>query len=300
MYFRFLLLLTTLLMSFLCSCHKEQPKDINNDVKQYNLKGNVKSITEINYSVAGKFITFILFNEEGFISEQASFNPDGTLIRKWVNTYDRGNFKLARHCYVGNDSLSYILRYYYNSQGKLACTKLFDPNEYLVSQYSTEYDDSMNVARETFLGEDATYKHLVIHVYDDQNKIKEDIFIDSVRNQTWKQAYQYNNLSQVKEIVLKSPDDSLIKTTRYTYLSNNKVDKATHYNSKEELVSTTDYTYDRMDNIVEIIEFSPDNNSRQNKTYQYSYDEQGNWTLLSESVNHQPGNVITRQIEYYN
>lgn len=300
MYFRFPLLLAILIISFFYSCNKEQQNDINNDIKQYNLKGSVKSIEEINYSVTGKYFTRILFNEQGYITEQASYNPDGTLIRKWVNTYDKDHLKLSRHCYVGNDSLSYILRYHYNSRGKLASTRLFDPNDYLISQYSTEYDDSLNVVRETFLGEDATYKHLVVHTYDDQNKIKEDIFIDSVRHQTWKQAYQYNKLSQVKEITLKSPDDSLIKTTRYTYLPNNKVDKVAHYNAKMELLSTTDYTYDTMDNIVEILEYSPDNETHQNKTYQYSYDEQGNWTLLSETVNHQPGNIITRKIEYYN
>lgn len=300
MYFRLSLLLSGLLLCILCSCKKEPSKGILNDIKQYNLKGDVKAITEINYSVTGKYLTRILFNEEGFISEQSTYNPDRSLIRKWVNTYDHDNLKISRHCYVGKDSLSYILRYYYNRQGKLIWTKLFDPNEYLVSQYSTEYDDSMNVVKETFLGEDASFKHLVVHTYDDQNKVKEEVYIDSVRNHTWKQIYQYNSLSQVKEIILKSPDDSLINTTRFTYLNNNKVDKAYHYNAKMELQSITDYAYDPMDNIVEIIELSPDNSTHQDKTYQYSYDEKGNWTFLSESVNHQPGNIITRKIEYYN
>lgn len=300
MCFRFSLLLSLALMCMLCSCNKEPSEGILNDINRYNLKGKVKSITEINYTLTGKYLTRILFNEEGFITEQSSYNPDGSLIRKWVNSYDNDNLKLSRHCYVGKDSLSYILRYYYNRQGKLIWTKLYDPNEYLVSQYSTEYDDSLNVIRETFLGEDASYQHLVVHTYNDQNKVKEEIYIDSVRNRTWKQIYQYNDRSQVKEIILKSPDDSLIKTTRYTYLTNNKVDKAYHYNAKMELESVTDYAYDKMENIIEILEHSHDNATHQDKTYQYSYDKQGNWTFLSESVNHQPGNVITRKIEYYN
>lgn len=300
MYFRFSLLLSILLLCVLFSCKKDQKQDIINDYQQYNLKGKVKSISEINYSVNGKYRTVILFNEQGFITEQASYNPDGSLIRKWVNEYNDDHLKLTRHCYVGHDSLSYILRYYYNRQDKLILTKLFDSKDFLVSQYATQYDDSLNVIKETFLGEDAIYQHLVVHTYNDQNKIKEDLFVDSVRNHAWKQRYQYNDHLQVEEIVLESPDDSMISKTRYTYLSNNKVDKVYRYNAKNELESITDYGYDSMNNIVEILELTPDNTTRQSKTYQYNYDQNGNWTFLAETENHKNGNIITRKIEYYN
>jgi hypothetical protein len=284
----------------LLSCKKEQPQSIANDYQQYNLKGKVKSISEINYSVNGKYHTVIQFNEQGFIKEQASYNPDGSLIRKWVNEYGNANLKLSRYCYVGHDSLSYILRYYYNRQGKLTLTKLFDSNDYLVSQYATEYDNNLNVVKETFLGEDSSYKNLVVHTYDDQNKIKEDLFVDSVRNHAWRQLYRYNDHMQVEEIILKSPDDSMINKTRYTYLNNNKVDKVYHYNANMQLESITDYAYDAMDNVVEMLELTPDNNTSQSKTYQYNYDQKGNWTFLAETENHKNGNIITRKIEYYN
>lgn len=300
MYLRFSLLLPILFLCILFSCKKEQPNNMINDYQQHNLKGNVKSISEINYSPNGKYRTVILFNEQGFITEQASYNPDGFLIRKWVNEYNSDNFKVSRFCYVGQDSLSYILRYFYNRQGKLIWTKLFDSNDYLVSQYATEYDDRMNVVKETFLGEDATYKNGVIHAYNDENKIREDLFIDSVRNHTWKQLYHYNNHLQVAEIFVKSSDDSMINKARYTYLSNNKVDRIYHYNARMELEFITDYTYDSQDNIVEILELTSDNITRQSKTYQYNYDQKGNWTFLSETDNHQNGNILTRKIEYYN
>ncbi|MGE5393123.1 MAG: hypothetical protein ACM3P1_00190 [Candidatus Saccharibacteria bacterium] len=282
----------------LLSCKKEQ--GLVNDYQQYNLKGKIKSISEINYSVNGKYRTVILFNEQGFITEQASYNPDGSLIRKWVNQYNQDHLKLSRSCYVNHDSLSYILRYYYNRQGKLILTKLFDSKDYLVSQYATEYDHSLNVVKETSLGEDAVYQHRIVHTYNDQNKIKEDLFVDSVRNHAWKQLYHYNDHLQVEDIIIQSPDDNMISKTRYTYLKNNKVDKVYHYNAKMELLSITDYDYDSMDNIVEILELSPDNITQGSKTYQYNYDQKGNWTFLSETENHKNGNIITRKIEYYN
>lgn len=300
MYLRFTLLLTILLLSIVYSCKKEPSRIISNDYQQYNLNGRVKTISEINYTTNGKYLTIIQFNEKGFIKEQASYNPDGSLIRKWVNEYKNNHLKLSRYCYVGHDSLSYILRYYYNRKNKIILTKLFDSYNYLIAQYSTEYDNSLNVVKETFLGEDASYKNLVVHTYNDQNKIKEDLFVDTVRNREWKQLYHYNDHLQVEEIILQSNNDSLINKTRYTYLSNNKVDKVYHYNAKMKLESITDYNYDSMDNIVEILEITPDNITSDNKFYQYNYDRNGNWTFLSATENHQNGNIITRKIEYYN
>jgi len=214
MHFRNSLLLTIVILAILCCCDRKQLVNMPNDLQQFNLKGKVKSISEINYSTSGKYHTRILFNEKGFITEQASYNADGTLIRKWVNNYEKDICKISRYCYVLNDSLSYILRYYYNRQGKLIWTKLFNPHESLISIYSTEYDDSLNIIKETLLGEDATFKHLVFHSYNSQNKIEEDLFIDSVRNNTWKQLYQYNSQSQVEEVTFKAPNDSVKKKNK--------------------------------------------------------------------------------------
>jgi len=170
----------------------------------------------------------------------------------------------------------------------------------LISIYSNEYDDSLNIIKETLLGEDASFKHLVLHSYDSHNKIEEDIFIDSVRNNSWKQMYQYNNQSKVEEVIIKASNDSLINKTSYTYLIDNRLDKAFHYNGQMILQSITSYSYDSLGNVIGMRELSPDGMPIKDQSYQYNYDRQGNWTFLSESVDHQPGNIITRSIEYYN
>lgn len=121
-----------------------------------------------------------------------------------------------------------------------------------------------------------------------------------MRNNTYKQIYEYNNEALVDEISLKSPDDSLIKKTKYTYLADKKLDKAFNYDAKGELVSVKSYTYDELSNVVEIMELFSLDKTHRNQTFQYSYDQQGNWTFLSESINHEPGNILTRDIEYYN
>lgn len=294
------LLLPILIVAMLCACQMSPEVTTRSDLDLRNLKGNVKTITEINYTVNGKYKTTILFNEQGFITEQATYNPDGSLIRKWVNEYDDQNRQLTRHCYVLDDSLSYILRYHYNNHGKLASTQLQAPDGTPIRKYTTHYDDRQNVIKETALAEDATFKYLVLHKYNAQNKVAEEVYIDSMRNNTYKQIYKYNNELLIDEISLKSPDDSLIKKTRYTYLADKKLDKAYNYNTRGELVSVKSYTYDELSNVVEVMEIFSEDKTHRNQTFQYSYDQQGNWTFLSESVNHEPGNIITRDIEYYN
>lgn len=299
MHFRSSLLLPILMLAMLCACKSSLEENLKSDLELRNLNGKVKIITEINYTINGKYKTILLFNEEGFITEQASYNPDGSLIRKWVNEYDDQNRQLSRHCYVRDDSLSYILRFRYNDHGKLASTQLLSPVGALIRKYITHYDDRQNVIKETALAEDATFKHMVLHKYNDKNKVSEEIYIDSLRNNTYKQIYKYNNESLLDEISLKSPVDSLIKKTKYTYLADKKLDKAYNYNAQGELVSVKSYTYDKMSNVVEVMEIFSEDKTHRNQTFQYSYDYQGNWTFLSESLNHEPGNIITRDIEYY-
>lgn len=300
MRFRSSLLLAMLMLAILCSCQKTPERKPKSDLEVLNLRGNVKTVTEINYTINGKYKTILFFSEEGFITEQASYNPDGSLIRKWINEYDDQNRQLSRHCYVLEDSLSYILRYRYNDHGKLASTHLHSTDGTLITRYTTHYDGRQNVIKEASLAEDATFKHMVLHKYDDQNKIVEEIYIDSLRNNTYKQIYEYNRESLISEISLKSPQDSLIKKTRYTYLADKKLDKAYNYNTRGELISVKSYTYDQLSNVVEVMEIFSEDKTHRNQTFQYSYDHQGNWTFLSESINHDPGNILTRDIAYYN
>lgn len=160
MHFRTSLLLPILMLAMIWACQKPPQGNIKSDLDLRNLKGNVKTITEINYTISGKYQTTILFNEDGFITEQTTYNPDGSLIRKWINEYDDQNRQLSRHCYVRNDSLSYILHYRYNSHGKLASTHVLAPDNRLITQYATQYDEKQNVIKETALAEDATFKYL--------------------------------------------------------------------------------------------------------------------------------------------
>lgn len=297
MYFRSLIFFS--IFFILSSCAKKSKDLKGNDLEQWNLKGNIKSVSEINYSETGKYDTNILFNNDGFVTKQTSYNPDGSLIRKWVYKYDGQNRKLTRDCYVQKDSLSYTMHYYYNESGKIAGTKTVKSNGILGSQYDCQYDKNQNVIKETTIGENATFENLVMQKYNDKNNVISETYIDSVLHREWKQTYQYNSSGLKEEISYWSMQGKLIKKTIYTYTEDKKLEKVCQFDAEIKLVSTTSYKYDNQGNLIENLALFPDNKTPQKQTFQYKYDQQGNWTFVSESTNDKLGNIMTRKLVYF-
>jgi hypothetical protein len=299
MYFRAMFYLQILGLIIFNSCIKQPSSDLNDDRLQWNLKGNVESLSEITYSTSGKYVTTISFNKAGFVSEQVSYNPDHSLIRRWVYKYDEQNRKLTRDCYVQKDSLSYTMYYYYNQQGKIANTKTIRSNGVLGSQKIYQYDNNQNVTKESVLGENATLENSILHQYNEKNELTKETYIDSALHRDWKQIYKYNSKGLKEEILYLSMKDSLVKKTKYTYLENKKIDQTFVYNAENELLSTTTYKYDRQGNTIEILELLPDNKTPKKQVFQYKYDKRGNWTFLSQSANDVQENIMTRKVEYF-
>lgn len=299
MQYRFFQIVLFVVLSGLISCSGNKPDNSLNDREQWNLKGNVKSLSEINYSTGGKFVTNISFNKNGFVTNQVGYNPDGSLIRKWIYQYDNQNRKLIRDCYVLKDSLSYTMHYYYNDQGKLSAIKSFSPNGLWELQTIYQYDENLNLTKEATSGEKNSAGSQVLTMYNEKKQLIEETHIDSLMHSYWKQIYTYNSKGLKVEISYKTLSDSLIKDMKYTYLENGKVDKVNLYNEAMKFISTTAYKYDDRGNTKEILNLLPDNTIQHIQVCDYKYDKYGNWIYLSETNNNKLGNIMTRKIEYY-
>jgi hypothetical protein len=280
------------------SCNKSNVF-VNNEMKEWRLQGSVKSVSETDYSNTGKYTTFLLFRPNGFIQEQSAFNPDGSLIRRWIFEYNSRNLKLTRSCYVLKDSLSGILHYSYNKHDKISEEKLLNPQGELISDTEYEYDVTQNEIERRFLNENTKIQGRIIFRYDDKKNVIEEIHIDSVLRQRWKQENKYNRKGLNVEILYLSLKDSLIKKSTYTYLSNKQVGEACFYSGKNELISKTTYQYDKYLNTTgKIIFYVPDKKIEKH-LFVYEYDENNNWTSRKEYINNEIDDIITRKLEYY-
>jgi hypothetical protein len=299
MYFRSFLSSLLFGLIILSSCIRQSPHDRKNDREQWNLKGNVKSLSEITYSTNGKYVTNISFNKHGFVDLQSSYNPDGSLIRKWKYQYDKQDKKLTRHCYVRNDSLSYIMHYHCNDQDKITLIRIFSPNGILKSQTYNEYDKSLNIIKETTFGKDTTaIEKEVLHRYNENDKIQEETYLDFILNKKWKQVYKYNSKGLKAEVLYFTVTDSLLNRETYKY---NELDQTVEfelYNSNGQLLNSTAYKYDQQGSAIEIVKSFTDGTPLEKQSFKYRYDKHGNFVLLLKFLNDNLETTIERKIKY--
>jgi hypothetical protein len=281
------------------SCSNNPLSSSKNDREISKLKGDVKSVSEINYSDAGKCLTNILFNPKGYITKQESFNPDGSLIRRWIYTYDQFNHPITRKCLVQKDSLSYTMYYYYNANKKLTSTKLIKSNGVLGTLDTIQYNTKLNTLFERNFGENNLLGNSILKKFNDRNEVTEETYCEYLIHSQGKFTYKYNSKHLQEEVSSWTNKDSLVSRIHTTYFDDTNIKKTESFNSSNVLVSTTNYKYDKEGNSIEIIELLPDNKIKNKSSYTYQYDKKGNWTYYFGYVNNKLETIISRKIEYY-
>ena len=281
------------------SCSNNSSNSPKNDRKISKLKGNVKSVSEINYSDAGKCLTNIFFNQNGYITKQESFNPDGSLIRRWIYSYDSNNLPVTRKCWVLKDSLSYTMYYYYNANKKLTSTKLIKSNGILGTLDTIQYDTKLNTLFERNFGENNLLGNSILKKFNDRNEVIEELYSEYIIHTQGKFTYKYNSKHLLEEVSGWTNKETLVSRIHNTYFEDNNIKKTETYNSANVLVSTINYKYDKEGNPIEIIELFPDNKIKNKSMYNYQYDKEGNWTSYFGYVNNKLETILTRKLEYY-
>ena len=273
--------------------------NINNELKEWKLQGSVKSLSETDYSKNGKFKAWLLLSPEGNILEQSTFNSDGSLIRKWKYTYNSTNQKVTRSCYVVKDSLSGILYYTYNQNGKIINEKLLNTSGKLVSEIDYKYDAMQNEVEKIFKDEKDKIQIVVKSKFDQKNKLIEELQLDSTNHQNGKNRYTYNTEGLNVETTSLSIQDNPVKRITYTFLDTKQVGEVRSYNSENQLTTKTIYNYDKQGNMTLKQSFTPLGEMEAKLSFTYTYDKNNNWTMRYEYLNDKVDDVISRKFEYY-
>ena len=262
----------------ICSCGKQQ-----NDVKWQEATGNVKSIRTTGYEATEKFgeisegdvlyddvNNVIEFNKDGYITEISIFTHSGNLSQKHVYVYD-GDGKVTKiNKYDGDgDEIGRIV-YTYNENKK--ATKIVD------------YEKSGKVISTQEMGWDGG--HVTKNQY-----ISEYSKGDYSMNE-----YKGNTL--VKSVVY---DKDGKPTGEYTEYENDKMKKIV---TKDFTITLTYNDKGYCSSIVNG-KFYTINSFHWEKgesyTYDYEYDNKGNWVRKVErKKNSQKATrIFIREIEYY-
>jgi hypothetical protein len=291
----FLALTLGLLLHFCTS--PTHPNLAKNDLERWHLKGSVLSVSETTFSQSGKYLTNISFNKDGYVTEQVSHNPDHSLIRRWIIAYDQSNLRKSLHCYVSNDSLTYVLHYYHDDSGNVQSIKTHRPNGTQSNQTVITYDSAGNKVRETQYDESNQIQRESLFTYKN-NLLIEETHVDNLRGNRWKQMNLYNATGKREKATYASLNDSVFNCDTYQYNNDGLLWRTTSMDAKNKQLETLELYYNSAGDVIRRVKLKPDGSLESEQTHEYKYDGQSNWIRKSTFTGENVVDVVTRDLTY--
>lgn len=257
-------LVLTLAITFIgfISCSSGEPKE--NDLQKENLKGKVKSITEIEYypieqgekiikgntTSSGKIITF--YNLKGNRIEKKQYNLGNDVILKFSYHYDNKELLTKWEVYDVDEELN---------------------KNKLIHQYTYKYDNDFLV---------------------------ETIWYNTNEDKSQKWVYKNNKKGQQIEEKICDIQGECSWTSTFEYDNKGNFIQKDSY-KEEVLYERKIIKYDDNNNILEKKQYYiVDENLNTKYSYKYTkYDSNSNWIQQIEYENDKPQKIVEREIEYY-
>lgn len=253
------------------------------------LKGKVKSQRSIPYEVVTQGKTFV----KGAIDRdldtvvkignldnlQKDFNPNGYL------TQMRFFFK--------NGELYSRMEYYYNPQGQL---------------FETRYnsDKTLYVYNpEGYLIKDATYSpggflktHYNYQVDTNGKVLKEETYHANQLESTI--AYTYDKQGDPVEMRYYDAQGNLLQKVESKFNKQHLAERNRTYDKDNKLVNITNKKYNSQGDCIKLqAENKLPQKQKNVATYEYKYDNRGNWIAKTTFINGEPRQIIERTLSYY-
>ena len=264
----------------------ENPKK-KSDLEKLGFKGKVKSVETIYYYAvekSGKITkgdtstkAFYLFNKQGNLQEKLTDFYYGSQYKtKYV--YDSQNNLIQNYIYDSYGDLDKKIIYKNDNKGNKIEELIYDENDSLIKKYTYVYDLRGNLKKE-FEYNPQGLKSKKTYKYDLKGNLKKEKFYRSNGELDGKYIYKYD--SQGKVIAKYWFTTKVWLTLKLTYKNT--------------------YKYNSQGDLIEEILYKNDGSIENKRSYEYEYDNQGNWIRAIEyDTKEKPQYIIIRKIEYYN
>jgi len=230
------------------------------------LKLNRDSVFAIKYD------TYQILSKNGKLIENSRYENDGSLYQKRVNTI--------------NEKGVLINGEKYNSEGKI------------IENWNYLYDDNGNMIEVTYYDNDSVFTGKQVNKYDKNNNLTEYYYQNSKGKVTNRDTYKYFKNGKIKEEHRYKSDGTLRDRRTYEYDDNGNeiIDKAYKADGSIMIYKSE---YDKMNNIIENYWINEKGEQTHQTSFEYVYDENGNWITKRRSSNGVLGMIWERKIEYY-
>jgi hypothetical protein len=230
------------------------------------LKLNRDSVFAIKYD------TYQILSKNGKLIENSRYENDGSLYQKRVNTI--------------NEKGVLINGEKYNSEGKI------------IENWNYLYDDNGNMIEVTYYDNDSVFTGKQVNKYDKNNNLTEYYYQNSKGKVTNRDTYKHFKNGKIKEEHRYKSDGTLRDRRTYEYDDNGNeiIDKAYKADGSIMIYKSE---YDKMNNIIENYWINEKGEQTHQTSFEYVYDENGNWITKRRSSNGVLGMIWERKIEYY-
>jgi len=303
----------------------------NSDLRQTNLKGNVKSVEELLYNATEK--DGDITKGEQINLKYTSYNRDGNLIKFFdkqsdiniIFRYDsKGNKIEEKDYYTSKGNLKSKVSIKNNSDGKKIEESYFNPQGGLYAKNIFRYDSKGNKIEVIESNSEESPSSKDLFKYNDKGYLIEELHYNSEGNLSTRYTYKYdiNNLiesnwykgdgkldmkiinkydSKGNKIEDKTYDSkgNITSTETFIYNDNRKIIERKNKDFIDSIYLKYIYKYDSIGNIIEKTLYNLNGVIELKWNYKYEYDKIGNWIKMISLRNDIPFEITERKIIYY-
>ena len=282
-----------------------------NDLRHYNLNGNVKSVKKIYFNAVDSLgipikvektcIRYNItdFNLKGYNTEKRDYKKVAKLKRKLIIKFDQKGNKIELSDYGHKENLNSRLISEYNADNRLTLEK----HQYFYSNGSSEqalskfiYNKRGELIEKKDLGFSGFIEARIVYKYDKQKGLTEQQEEYNSEGILSRRTSEYHK--KTKQIVIEYFTNGVFDEKEISsFNSKNLVIKKVRTDIDNNIRSSKKYKYDKYGNKTE--EILKDHNSEYHNVYSYEYDKHNNWIKEITFINGSTSFIVEREIQYY-
>ncbi len=288
------------------SCSEKAGKEAKSDWESMDLKGKVKSIKMLVYQFSAcqegmeeeplVDTANMFFDEEGRLLKLNAYDSDGS-----SSTLSFDKDKKEREVYyfkMPNISKSRE-QIKYNENGLVVEKFSYESDSLLKERYTCRYSECGEKVEEAWYNASDSLTKKITHLYNDKGFLIEERALGAEEDVLWVNTYTYDNKGNVIETANYNSVDSLERRTTYKYDDKGNLFEKSFYNKFDSLILKETLLYDKEGSLVEDNFFYTEYSLYSQNSFEYKYDEMGNWTECVERGDSLLRFITKREIEYF-
>ena len=281
---KYAMLVLSVFILFSCSGQNSPKKDL----EFYEIHGKVNHLTIRHYKAIekdGKIIKgepyqkgeddqTLTFNKQGYVIQAYFYGDADSLDSKLIRDHDKKFHCLGESGYNADGKKLFEWIWLYDDKGNNTERVQVQEDSSLFTSWYLYYDENGQlVARTIFRNPESALFDSLRWILDDKNRQIEE----------WN--YGYYGLYGLNKIEYIGETNKIAKIYRYDYL--------------EELSDYFEISYNDHDLISTVAQFDADSTEQQFLSFDYQYDEKGNWIKKIQFKDNVPVSIDERRIIYY-